>query len=437
MINTIVLIGLLVFCTAFIYFNLNMSSMADINNTLEIYCSQIASNVDYLEASDQSAEKWAASRSAFESVENSLKKNNSSYVVWNDEFNVVSEMTHDGIDNTQLKNIVKRYFREGHQDIWSVDYKYGDTYLRISSYVFADSEGQLRTVQVIKDMTDESGIFNNTVNVLIIMVIIGGIVSVLAGYFLSGHSLRPVREGMERQQEFLANASHELRTPIAVIRTNLDVIKEDEDKKISDEKDWIDNAYEETKRMQQIVEDLMFLARADAGEVHETNTAVDMAFLSQEVIERMLPVASKKGIFLDWEMPDKPLTVLGDEGMLTQLLVIFVDNAIKYSDSDTEIKIVGELREPHVIVQVIDQGIGIAPEDQKKIFNRFYRVDKARSREQGGTGLGLSIAQWIIEKHRGTVEVISEEGKGTIMKMTFPYYIQTNGEKENEGYTLQ
>ena len=225
---------------------------------------------------------------------------------------------------------------------------------------------------------------------------------------------------MERQQEFLANASHELRTPIAVIRTNLDVVRNDGEMTDDERNQWLGNAYEESKRMQQIVEDLMFLARADAGEAPFTPQKVDAGFVCQEVAERMLPVAAQKDIIILWDLPDESLTVMGDEALLTQLLVIFVDNAIKYSDRHTTVRMKGALIDKNVVIEVADEGIGIDKADIDKIFGRFYRVDKVRSRSQGGTGLGLSIAKWIVDIHGGQVNAQSELGKGTVMRVTLP-----------------
>ena len=435
-VNTAVLIGLLIFCTVFIYLSLNMSSDSDIANSLEIYCAQLAGNLDYLEATDKNASQWDETRTSFQVFNDGLAKNNTSYVVWNEKMEVVDSSNQSIIEDAQLLNLIKRYASEHHDDYWVVNYQKEDQKAKICTYPVLTKNGELKTIQVIKNMNGEISSINNTLNMLILMVIIGGVISVVCGYLLSGHSLMPVEESMDRQQEFLANASHELRTPIAVIRTNLEVVQGDPEGTVKSQEEWLRNAYEETRRMQQIVEDLMFLARADAGEVHGMPEPVDMVFLSQEVIERMLPVAAQKQIMLDWDMPDHPLVIMGDESQLTQLLIIFIDNAIKHSNSGTEIRIIGELVGRQVNLRIKDQGIGIAPQDQDKIFNRFYRVDKARSRAEGGTGLGLSIAQWIVQKHKGVLSVESEEGNGTTMTVTFPLAEQTNGDDEHEGNAI-
>ena len=145
-------------------------------------------------------------------------------------------------------------------------------------------------------MRDVQTLSSVTLTAILLVVAIGCGISLAGGFFLSGRALKPIRENLARQQEFLANASHELRTPIAVILTNLEVIKEDRDQTIAEEMQWLDNAYQETKRIQRIVEDLMFLARVDAGETRIEMERIDLAFLSQQVIERMLPLAAQKNI---------------------------------------------------------------------------------------------------------------------------------------------
>jgi signal transduction histidine kinase len=240
----------------------------------------------------------------------------------------------------------------------------------------------------------------------------------LGGYFLSGRSLIPIKKTFERQQEFLADASHELRTPIAVIQTNLEVVKTSGEETVDSQKIWLDNAYGEVRRMQRIVEDLMFLARADSGDLQAPKTAVDLTFLLKVVTEKMVPLAAKKSISL-YNNVAEDLLIEGDEKQITQVFVILLDNAIKYSNEASMIKINAQMVNNGIQVQVIDQGIGIPEADIKKVTQRFYRVDKARSRTEGGTGLGLSIAKWIVEEHQGELRIESQENVGTTVTVVF------------------
>lgn len=330
-------------------------------------------------------------------------------------------MSVDGnVSRKALKHLTQRYFNEHHTGYWTVDYQErGGTY-KICTCGVVDANGRLAIVQIVRNMRDVQTLSSVTLTAILLVVAIGCGISLAGGFFLSGRALKPIRENLARQQEFLANASHELRTPIAVILTNLEVIKEDRDQTIAEEMQWLDNAYQETKRIQRIVEDLMFLARVDAGETRIEMERIDLAFLSQQVIERMLPLAAQKNILLDWGMPDEALVVNGDRALLTQLIVILLDNAIKYSGENTVVRLIGRRKDTQVALSVIDRGIGIAESDQNKIFNRFYRVDKTRSRAVGGTGLGLSIAAWIVTQYHGKILVDSEADQGTTMTVLLP-----------------
>ncbi len=420
LINAAVLIGLLVMCTIFLFVFLNINQASETGRAMEVSCSQIAGNMRYFESGDKSGDEWDDIRVNIKTFIDGLKSNDEAYIIWNDQFAVADKMEQNRVAEGELSNIVRRYFAERRTGAWITDYRYSNQISKVCTYPVVNKNGELRVVQIVKSMDEESNAVDTVLRMLALIVIFGGMLSVGIGYVLSGHSLKPVEESMERQQEFLANASHELRTPIAVIRTNLDVVRNDGEMTDDERNQWLGNAYEESKRMQQIVEDLMFLARADAGEAPFTPQKVDAGFICQEVAERMLPVAAQKDIIILWDLPDESLTVMGDEALLTQLLVIFVDNAIKYSDRHTTVRMKGSLIDKNVVIEVADEGIGIDKADIDKIFGRFYRVDKVRSRSQGGTGLGLSIAKWIVDIHGGQVNAQSELGKGTVMRVTLP-----------------
>ena len=170
--------------------------------------------------------------------------------------------------------------------------------------------------------------------------------------------------------------------------------------------------------MQHIVEDLMFLARADSGDMVVQREAIDLTYLIRVVSEKMAPLAGKKGIAFMNKL-DEDLIIEGDEKQITQLMVILLDNAIKYSNENTIIRIIGKNTVQGITVEVIDQGIGIPKDEINKVTQRFYRVDKARSRTEGGTGLGLSIANWIVDEHHAGMIIESEEKKGTKITLNF------------------
>ena len=224
---------------------------------------------------------------------------------------------------------------------------------------------------------------------------------------------------MERQQEFLADASHELRTPIAVIQTNLEVVKASIDESVESQMIWINNAYDEIQWMQHIVEDLMFLARADSGDMTVQQEPIDLTYLIKVVCEKMAPLAGKKGIAFINKL-EEDLVIAGDEKQITQVLVILLDNAIKYSSENTIIRVIGKnIPSESSRWKLSTRESGFPKIEIDKVTQRFYRVDKARSRTEGGTGLGLSIANWIVDEHHAGMIIESEDKKGTKITLNF------------------
>lgn len=146
--------------------------------------------------------------------------------------------------------------------------------------------------------------------------------------------------------------------------------------------------------------------------------AIDLNYLIRVVCEKMAPIAGKKGIKFINKLEEN-LKINGDEKQITQLIVILLDNAIKYSNKNTTIRVIGKNTISGVMVEVIDQGIGIPQDEINRVTQRFYRVDKARSRTEGGTGLGLSIANWIVDEHHAGMIIESEEKKGTKIILNF------------------
>ena len=220
-------------------------------------------------------------------------------------------------------------------------------------------------------------------------------------------------EGLFRaQQRFVADISHELRTPLTTIRGNVDLMRH---MKSMDEESL--NAIQaESDRMTRMVGDLLLLAQADAGQTIRRER-VELDTLLLEVYRQMRPIA--EGIELSIGEEDQ-VSVMGDTDRLKQLLLNLVDNACKYTPKGGRVTLGLRRAEGWAVLTVTDTGIGIPAQDLPHIFERFYRVDKARSRAAGGAGLGLSIVQWIVQAHGGKVDVQSEQNKGTTFTVHLP-----------------
>jgi heavy metal sensor kinase len=227
-----------------------------------------------------------------------------------------------------------------------------------------------------------------------------------------------LEQSFEQLRRFTADASHELRTPLTAIRSVGEVgLREHRDENAY--REIIGSMLEEADRLGRLVDSLLTLSRADAGHVKLTPERVDLAELAREVANHLGVLAEEKRQSISMEAAG-PVYAMVDRLVLRQAVINLVDNAIKYSPEGGRVRIFVRDQPHGPILEVIDTGPGIRVEHQKRIFDRFYRVDKARSRELGGTGLGLSIARWAAEAHGGRIELESEEGKGSTFRIVLP-----------------
>jgi heavy metal sensor kinase len=232
-------------------------------------------------------------------------------------------------------------------------------------------------------------------------------------------TLARLERAFEQLRRFTADASHELRTPLTAIRSVGEVALQTP-KAPAQYRDVIGSMLEETDRLTRLVDSLLTLSRADAGHVHLDRTEISPLGLAREAssIVEVLAEEKRQRISVKGE---SDLRVSGDRLILRQALVNLIDNAIKYSPTGSEIVVrVHQGNDSQVIVEVVDRGPGVSQEHQVRIFDRFYRVDKARSREWGGAGLGLAIARWAVEVHGGQIAVESAGGEGSTFRVNLP-----------------
>lgn len=233
-------------------------------------------------------------------------------------------------------------------------------------------------------------------------------------------TLDDLKKSEATRREFVANVSHELRTPITSIRSYAETLQDSEDLPDDTEQEFLGVIVKESDRMTKIVQDLLTLSRFDAGSFEFSFERFSFEKSIHDVYNMMQLEAQKHGhnFTLDFETPIPEIT--GDMIRIEQVLINMVSNAIKYTRDGGNINITAGKKDETVWVSVKDNGIGIPDEDVPKVFDRFYRVDKARSRDSGGTGLGLSIANEIVARHSGKIEISSQSGKGTTITMTLP-----------------
>ena len=305
---------------------------------------------------------------------------------------------------------------------------------------------------------------------LLIILIGGGGIGLLltigGAWFLAGRALLPIQQAFRRQQEFVADASHELRTPLTVLRSATDLLDRRRQQPLAEQAELFDDVQSEIRRMERLVQDLLTVARSDRGELELMTAEVDLSKLAADVVRRMRPLAASRDVRLSLvESPAMARLATGgpttrsagvamarlatggptnrsagvamarlatggptnrsagvgmvdvDPERIQQVVLILLDNAIKYTPAGGEIEVRVSIDGHAAVLDVADTGPGIAPEHLPRIFDRFYRADKARSRAAGGTGLGLTIGKLLVDAHGGELSLASQPGTGTIARL--------------------
>lgn len=240
-----------------------------------------------------------------------------------------------------------------------------------------------------------------------ILVLAASMLALFAiSHFLSIWALRPVESAWNQQNQFIANASHELKTPLTVILANLKIILAHKEDTISSQERWIKNTQSEAESMKKLVEELLFLARSDAHTAPSEKTSLNLSDLVINTLLLFEPVAYEQGITLEQNVASD-LIISADKEQMKRLLAILLDNACKYAGKEKRVTLTLSRQKEKICLTVQNTGNPLSPEDLPHLFERFYRSDKSRSRD--GYGLGLSIAQAIVQGHGGRITAASTE----------------------------
>lgn len=289
--------------------------------------------------------------------------------------------------------------------------------MRVVSLPVLRSETLVGVIQVGQSRE----VVQTTINRLILILVPIGLgalmLAAFGGVFMSGRAMRPVNDSFDRQRVFVADASHELKTPLTLIRAGLEVLVRNPS--WLSRPQFIGKLLTETDRMNAVISDLLLLARLDAGKLAVASKPFDLGSLIAETVERFRERADAKGITLEAQASDR-LEACGDAEHTSQVLAALVDNALRYTPSEGYVSVVGKQDSRHIEVAVSDTGPGIAPDHLPRVFDRFYRAEAARTREEGSTGLGLSIARDLAEAQGGKLTVQSTVGKGARFYLELP-----------------
>ena len=353
--------------------------------------------------------------------------------------------------------------------------------LRIITFPVKESNPINKIVQVAASLEDVEDALNTLFIILMITVPLALMVASLGGQFLANKALKPVDnitqtarmitsqnlnqrikppkvkdeisrltetfnemisrldQSFSQVKQFTTDASHELKTPLTILKGEVEVTLRKE-RTSHEYQQTLRSNLEEINRMSQIVEDLLLLSRADSGELRLNKEEVNLTEILHEVVNQMNMLAQSKNLRIEASNHHGDIQIFGDALRIRELFLNLIENGIKYTEEGGSIHISLNKESPlseknlsnrpdrgqakFVKIIISDTGIGIAQEDQQKIFDRFFRVDKARSREQGGSGLGLSICKWIVEAHQGDIKVESEVGRGSSFIIKLPLFSQ-------------
>ena len=254
----------------------------------------------------------------------------------------------------------------------------------------------------------------NHEQIIVIVMISFWLISIIASIYLARVSVKPLIDSMQKQKSFVENASHELRTPLAVLQNRLETLFRKPEATIMESSENIASSLEEVRNMRMLTTNLLNLARRDDG-IKAEITEVEPEFFTTTFANYEIIADENEKVFIYENHIDHNIKT--DRTLLKQLMTILFDNAVKYTEEDGVIKFIVWSKDRSLYLRVSDNGPGINNEDKKKIFDRFYRVDKARTRQKGGFGLGLSLAKQIADALKGTITVKDNRPKGTIFEV--------------------
>lgn len=244
-------------------------------------------------------------------------------------------------------------------------------------------------------------------------------ISTTAGYFLAGRTLKPISQMLEEQNRFVADASHELRTPLTSMKSEIEVNLRNKKLTLTETKALLKSNLEEVNHLQTLSDRLIRSTKYQDNSNGLNLSKFSLEDIFDAAIKKITPLAKNKNITINKKIAN--LRITGDKLALTEMFIIFLDNAVKYSPADTQITLTAKKSDGQVIIQISDRGIGIDKQDLPHLFDRFYRADKSRTKTNvPGYGLGLFIAKQIISQHHGSVRITSILNKGTTFTIQLP-----------------
>jgi signal transduction histidine kinase len=293
----------------------------------------------------------------------------------------------------------------------------GDREVRLHAQRFTGTNGTVYIAAVAADRVELESRYASLIEVFGAAAFVAMLLVAGGGYVLVRKSTAPVQRSMDQMRRFMADAAHELRTPVTLLRTRTEVALAEE-RDAQRDADTLHAIVREVERVGAIVSDLLMLARADSGELPAVRKTVYLDDLASDAVESIRSLAAQHQVAVGiGSFEEAPIT--GDPVLVRRLLLILLDNAIKFTPVGGDVRLDVTVADSRRLVTITDTGVGIPPEDLSRVFERFFRSDTARQ-ETDGAGLGLAIARWIADQHGATLGVRSKPGAGTTVTVSFP-----------------
>ena len=264
-------------------------------------------------------------------------------------------------------------------------------------------------------------IVHSVVNLVLVLLAVwvgAMLLFLLISIRLSAVAARPMEEAMQREKQFVADASHDLKTPLSVILANNSILMENPENKVGDLRRWLDSTQEAAKRMQKLIAEMLTLADVERQDVPLVREEVDLANIAMKADLELESVAFEKNVTLEDDLPDRCM-VTGNADYLLRIVMSLLENALKYEPSGGRVSIHLTQSKKKTVLSVCNRGSRIADEDLPHVFDRFYRSDKSRTNSAGSFGLGLAITKEMVERLGGTISVTSSQEEGTVFSVTF------------------
>lgn len=265
------------------------------------------------------------------------------------------------------------------------------------------------------DRSGDHRILTRLIFINIVVIFLAG----FASYWLARRTLEPIEHAHEQQKRFTADVSHELRTPLTAIKMESEVTLMDPSAKPEELRNTLASNLEEVAKLETLINNLLRLTRLEANELQQNFAKIKLPEIIDSAVKEAEPHAKTRDI--EFDLKNHEIELYGDKDSLSQLLFIIIDNAVKYSPVKSKILVTSKAADDNAIIEIKDEGPGIDPVSLKRVFDRFYRVDNSRNKNQvSGFGLGLSIAKMIADVHKGDIVISSKVGQGTVVKIILP-----------------